>query len=59
MTADIPAPANAAGQPAPASSGPWRWLAEVENILIPLALAALMLLPLIEIAGRKLVHRWY
>jgi C4-dicarboxylate transporter, DctM subunit len=57
MTADIPAPANAAGQPAPASSGPWRWLAEVENILIPLALAALMLLPLIEIAGRKLVHR--
>src|SRR6266496_51682 len=32
----------------------WHWLWEAENLLVPLALAALMLLPLIEIVGRKL-----
>lgn len=59
MMGEIPAPGTPPGQPAPspAPSSPWRWLAEVENILIALVLAALMLLPLIEIAGRKLIHR--
>src|SRR6266542_2445037 len=32
----------------------WHWLWEAENLLVSLALAALMLLPLIEIVGRKL-----
>ena len=39
-----------------AASGPWRWLRESENFLVSLALAVLMLLPLIEITGRKLFH---
>src|SRR5712692_3864422 len=39
-----------------AASGPLRWLRESENFLVSLALAVLMLLPLIEIAGRKLFH---
>src|SRR5580765_2079864 len=43
--------------PTPAPSSRWRWLWETENLLVPLALAALMLLPLIEIVGRKLFHR--
>src|SRR6266436_3319893 len=34
-----------------------RWLWDTENLLVALALAALMLLPLIEIVGRKLFHR--
>ena len=33
-----------------------RWLWETENILVALALTVLMLLPLIEIVGRKLFH---
>jgi C4-dicarboxylate transporter, DctM subunit len=43
-------------EPTPPASSRWRWLWEAENLLIPLALAALMLLPLIEIVGRKLLH---
>src|SRR5438132_8262818 len=34
-----------------------RWLWDTENLLVALALAALMLLPLIEIVGRKIFHR--
>jgi tripartite ATP-independent transporter DctM subunit len=36
--------------------GRLRWLWEAENLLVALALAALMLLPLIEIVGRKFFH---
>jgi tripartite ATP-independent transporter DctM subunit len=42
--------------PAPPSSR-WSWLWEAENAFVSLALAVLMLLPIIEIAGRKLFHR--
>ena len=41
-------------QPAPAGDGWRRWLREVENLLVSLALAALVLLPLVEIVLRKL-----
>ena len=41
-------------QPAPAGDGWRRWLREVENLLVSLALAALVLLPLGEIVLRKL-----
>ena len=37
-------------------AGRLRWLWQAENLLVALALAALMLLPLIEIVGRKLFH---
>ena len=36
---------------------PLRWLWAAENLLVALALAALMLLPLVEIVGRKVFHR--
>src|SRR5437762_670319 len=44
-------------QPGSAPRNRWCWLWEAENLLLPLALAALMLLPLTEIIGRKLFHR--
>jgi tripartite ATP-independent transporter DctM subunit len=37
-------------------AGRFRWLWQAENLLVALALAALMLLPLIEIVGRKFFH---
>src|SRR5260370_38639919 len=37
--------------------GRFRWLWDTENVFVALTLAALMLLPLIEIVGRKLFHR--
>jgi tripartite ATP-independent transporter DctM subunit len=40
-------------QPVPAGDGRRRWLREVENLLVSLALAALVLLPLGEIVLRK------
>ena len=40
--------------PAAEPSGRLRWLWDAENLLVALALAILMLLPLVEIAGRKL-----
>src|SRR5882672_1130464 len=43
----------------PAAASPasrWRWLWELENLLVALTLAALMVLPLIEIVGRKVFH---
>lgn len=46
-------PEPTAGQP----GGRLRWLWETENLLVAMALATLMLLPLIEIGGRKLFHR--
>ena len=47
------APEGAAHPP----PGRLRWLWDAEQLLVALALAALMLLPLIEIVGRKLFHR--
>ena len=41
-------------QPAPAGEGCRRWLREVENLLVSLALAALVLLPLAQIVLRRL-----
>lgn len=41
-------------QPAPADDGWRRWLREAENLLVSLALAALVVLPLEEIVLRKL-----
>ena len=49
----------AVAHPAPGVKKPdgiLRWLWEAENLLVALALAALMLLPLIQIAGRKWFH---
>src|SRR5713101_5573007 len=43
-------------EPGSASTNRLRWLWEMENVLVSLALAALMLLPLLEIVGRKLFH---
>src|SRR6266702_3016930 len=43
-------------EPATPASNRLRWLWEMENVLVSLALAVLMLLPLIEIVGRKLFH---
>ncbi len=43
-------------EPATPSYPALRWLWEAENVLVSLALAVLMLLPLIEIFGRKLFH---
>jgi C4-dicarboxylate transporter DctM subunit len=40
-------------QPIPAGAGWRRWLRDVENLLVSLALAALVLLPLVEIVLRK------
>ena len=40
-------------QPVPAGDGWRRWLRDVENLLVSLALAALVLLPLVEIVLRK------
>jgi C4-dicarboxylate transporter, DctM subunit len=37
-------------------SSRFRWLWQAENLLVALALATLMVLPLIEIVGRKLFH---
>jgi tripartite ATP-independent transporter DctM subunit len=43
-------------EPAGSASHRLRWLWEIENVLVALALMVLMLLPLIEIVGRKLFH---
>jgi tripartite ATP-independent transporter DctM subunit len=43
-------------EPARGPGGRLRWLWQAENLLVALALAALMLLPLIEIVGRKFFH---
>ncbi|HXU75090.1 MAG TPA: TRAP transporter large permease subunit, partial [Methylomirabilota bacterium] len=43
-------------EPSPPPPGRWRWLWEAENLLVPVALMVLMVLPLIEIVGRKFFH---
>src|SRR6266704_235093 len=52
----MPAAGQHPAQPGSAAPNRWPWLWETENLLLPLALAALMLLPLIEIVGRKPFH---
>ena len=54
MNGEDPSDALGPVQPAPAGDGWRRWLREVENLLVSLALAALVLLPLGEIVLRKL-----
>jgi tripartite ATP-independent transporter DctM subunit len=44
------------GRPDLPPGGKLRWLWQAENLLIALALAALVVLPLIEVVGRKLFH---
>jgi len=53
---EMPVAGQHPAQPGSASRNRWPWLWETENLLLPLALAALMLLPLLEIVGRKLFH---
>lgn len=43
-------------EPANGRGGRFGWLRQAENLLVALALAMLMVLPLIEIVGRKLFH---
>jgi C4-dicarboxylate transporter, DctM subunit len=50
-----PAPTAATSRPAE-PGGRFRWLWQVENTLVALTLAVLMVLPLIEVVGRKLFH---
>jgi C4-dicarboxylate transporter, DctM subunit len=56
VTIDPQAAASSSSDPARKPSGRLRWLWEAENLVVALALAVLMLLPLIEIFGRKLFH---
>ena len=56
MSGEIPAAAAGQQEPEAQPTGPFRWLWQTENFFVALALAALMLLPLIEIVGRKLFH---
>src|SRR6266851_2889086 len=53
---EMPVAGQHPAQPGSAPRNRWPWLWETENLLLPLALAALMLLPLLEIVGRKLFH---
>src|SRR2546429_8705836 len=53
---EMPVAGQLPAEPTKAAPSRWHWLWDTENVLVALALAALMLLPLIEIAGRKLFH---
>jgi tripartite ATP-independent transporter DctM subunit len=52
----MPVAASQPVEPAKEPAGPFRWLWQAENHLVALTLAALMILPLIEIVGRKFFH---
>ena len=56
MTSETPVAVSNPVEPVREPAGRFRRLWEAENLLVALALAALMLLPLIEIVGRKLFH---
>src|SRR5437667_8033924 len=56
MTGEMSLAKHQPGEPTSAPASRLRWLWEMENVLVSLALAVLMLLPLIEIVGRKLFH---
>jgi C4-dicarboxylate transporter DctM subunit len=57
VTGEIPGSASTPGVALASPAGRLRWLWEAENLLVALTLMALMLLPLIEVVGRKLFHR--
>src|SRR5947209_13900889 len=56
MIGEKPVATHPPVEPGPAPLSRWRWLWEAENLLISLALATLMLLPILEIVGRKVFH---
>jgi C4-dicarboxylate transporter, DctM subunit len=56
VTSSHPPTSSPTTGPVATPGGRLRWLWQTENLLVALALAALMLLPLIEIFGRKLFH---
>ena len=56
MISEKPAAKHHPVDPGSAPPSRWRWFWEAENLLISLALATLMLLPIIEIVGRKVFH---
>ncbi len=56
MTSESSPAVSHPDQPARGPGGRLRWLWQAENLLVALALAVLMLLPLIEIVGRKFFH---
>jgi len=56
MSGENPPAAPGQGQAALAHAGRRRWLREGEELLVSLALGALVLLPLVEILLRKLFH---
>jgi C4-dicarboxylate transporter DctM subunit len=56
VTVEVPAPGGPPAGSGHEPAGRFRWLWEAENFFVALSLAALMLLPLIEIVGRKLFH---
>lgn len=56
MTGETPVLTQPPDQPPASAPSRLRWLWDAENFLVSLALAALTLLPLIEIVGRKLFH---
>jgi C4-dicarboxylate transporter DctM subunit len=56
VTSETPVTVSHPVEPVREPAGRFRRLWEAENLLVALALAALMLLPLIEIVGRKLFH---
>ncbi len=53
MSGETRSEASGLVQPAPTGEGGRRWLRDVEDLLVSLALAALVLLPLVEIILRK------
>jgi len=56
VTGEHPAPTPTAPESSPPPGGRLRWLRESEGLLVALALAALVLLPLVDVLGRKLFH---
>src|SRR6266481_4317106 len=56
MISEKPVAKHPAVEPGSAPPSRWRRLWEAENLLISLALAVLMLLPIVEIVGRKIFH---
>lgn len=56
MTSEPSSAVSSSDQPVHRPGGRLHWLWQAENLLVALALAALMLLPLSEIVGRKFFH---
>ena len=56
MTSETSSAVSKSDEPVRRPGGRMHWLWQAENLLVALALAALTLLPLIEIVGRKFFH---